>query len=120
MILLVLLMGITAVIGVMTIEPLFTLMGADKETLPLIKTYMTVYYLGLVPMSIPNIGANALRATGDARLSGTLMVAGSVLQIMLAPILILGFIFPGMGLAGAAWGMVISRLCCVLRPIIFW
>lgn len=105
-----------AIIGTFTIEPLFNLMGAGSETSPIIHEYMTVWYWGLLFFTLPMMGANALRAKGDARLSGILMVGGAVLQMILDPFLILGLGgLPELGVAGAAWAMLISRviLCAV-------
>jgi len=104
-----------AILGFITIEPLFKLLGADETTLPLIVSYMRIWYIGLVFFALPMIGASALRATGDARLSGTLMIAGAAMQIILAPLLILGLLgFPKLGIVGAGWAMLISRiLLCI-------
>ncbi len=105
-------MAIAAVVGYLSIKPLFTMMGADETTLPLIQGYMEIWYFGLIFFTLPSIGANALRATGDARISGTIMVAGAIFQMILDPILILGLGgFPKLGMEGAAWAMVVSRAC---------
>ncbi|HJL62349.1 MAG TPA: MATE family efflux transporter, partial [Pseudomonadales bacterium] len=108
-------MLLVTLIGLLTIGPLFRLMGADETTLRLIVSYMHVWYLGLIFFSLPSMGANALRATGDARISGTIMVAGALMQMILDPFLILGLLgFPRLGIEGAAWAMLISRaLLCI-------
>jgi putative MATE family efflux protein len=109
--LMVVIMILAAIVGASTTEILFEKFGADKTTLPLITEYMHIWYLGLVFFALPMIGANALRATGDARISGILMISGAVMQIILDPLLILGLWgFPKMGMIGAAWAMVISRV----------
>lgn len=114
-----LIMIVVATIGWFTIEPLFTVLGADETTLPLIVEYMSIYYIAMVMMAIPSIGANALRATGDASISGTIMVSGAVLQMILGPFLIFGWMgLPAMGLQGAAWSNLIARL--VLFAVTMW
>ena len=106
-----LVMVIVSFIGWVTIEPLFSLLGADATTLPLIVDYMSVYYFSLVLLAVPSVGANALRATGDASISGTIMVSGSILQMIIGPFLIFGLLgLPALGLAGAAWANLIARL----------
>lgn len=112
-------MLVMSVIGFLTIEPLFTLMGADESTLPLIKSYMAVYYCSLVFMAVPSIGANALRATGDARISGTIMVSGAIMQAILGPFLIFGLLgLPELGLLGAAYSHLIARV--ILFAVTFY
>ncbi|MBO6555861.1 MAG: MATE family efflux transporter [Pseudomonadales bacterium] len=104
-------MIVMSMIGYITIDPLFRALGADDTTLPLITGYMTIYYLSVVFMAVPSVGANALRATGDASISGTIMVSGAVLQICISPFLIFGWMgLPALGLVGAAWSTLISRL----------
>lgn len=104
-------MLVVSVIGFLTIEPLFRLLGANEETLPLVTSYMQLWYAGLIFLTLPSVGANALRATGDASISGSIMVGGAVLQVIFAPILIFGFAgIPSLGITGAAAAMVLSRL----------
>ena len=62
-------MLVTSVIGYFSIEPLFRLMGADEDTLHHIVGYMQIWYIAFIFFSLPSMGANALRATGDARIS---------------------------------------------------
>ncbi|MEX2327245.1 MAG: MATE family efflux transporter, partial [Pseudomonadales bacterium] len=106
-----LIMITVSVIGWISIDPLFVALGADETTLPLIHDYMAVWYFSLVFMSIPSVGANALRATGDASISGTIMVGGAVLQMVIGPFLIFGLLgLPAMGLMGAAIANLVARL----------
>ena len=107
-----------SLIGWLTIEPLFTMLGADATTLPLIVDYMSIYYISLVLLAVPSVGANALRATGDASISGTIMVSGSILHMVLGPFLIFGLLgLPALGLAGAAWANLIARLLVFIVTI---
>lgn len=105
-----LVMILVSILGLFTIEPLFIALGADETTLPLIVDYMSVYYWSLLFLAVPSLGANALRATGDARISGAIMVSGAILHIMISPLLIFGlFGLPALGLEGAAWANLIAR-----------
>ncbi len=106
-----LVMIVMSIIGIFTIDPLFRLLGADETTLPLIRTYMLIFYVSFVFMAVPSVGANALRAKGDASISGTIMVSGAILQASISPFLIFGLVgLPALGLEGAAWSSLISRL----------
>lgn len=106
-----LVMLVFSAIGWLTIEPLFRALGADETTLPLIVDYMSIYYCSIVFMAVPAIGANALRATGDASISGTIMVSGAILHILISPFLIFGMAgLPALGIEGAAWANMIARV----------
>ena len=106
-----LVISLVCAIGWFTIKPLFTALGADHTTLPLISSYMSIWYFSMVLLAVPSVGANALRATGDARISGTLMVTGALLQTLFGPFLIFGlFGLPALGLEGAAIANLLARL----------
>jgi putative MATE family efflux protein len=105
--------GITAIIscgGYLTIEPLFTIMGAPPDMIPLISGYMTILYVGVPFVVVGMVGMSSMRATGDTRLPSMLMVIASVLNIILDPILIFGIgPVPAMGLNGAALAALLAR-----------
>ncbi len=101
---------VLSVVGWFTIDPLFRAMGATDATLPHIRDYMRVWYLGMVFLVVPMVGNSAIRATGDTRTPATIMVAAGLINAVLDPILIFGIgPIPGMGLGGAAWATVVAR-----------
>lgn len=96
--------------GLLTIRPVFTLLGAENDILDFINDYMFIWYLGVPFVVIPMIGNNIVRATGDTFTPGMIMVAIAVVNAILDPLLIFGYgIFPEMGIKGAALATVISR-----------
>ncbi len=97
-------------LGVLTLLPLFRLLGADADVLPLVGRYMTVWYAGLPLILLPMIGNNAIRATGDTRTPSLLLLTAAGLNALFDPLFIFGWgIFPRLGLAGAAWASVVSQ-----------
>ncbi len=101
---------VLAVVGALTIDPLFRAMGATDATLPHIRAYMRVWYLGMVFLVVPMVGNSAIRATGDTRTPAVIMVAAGLVNAALDPILIFGFgPIPALGLGGAAWATVVAR-----------
>ncbi len=101
---------VLSVIGVVSLDPLFTLMGASPDVLPLIRDYMIVWYAGLVLVLVPMVGIGALRATGDTKLQARLMMAAAIINLILDPLLIFGWLgFPRLELAGAATASIIAR-----------
>ena len=110
MMLAVLVVMLFSVAGVLTINPLFEMLGAGDEVLPLIRTYMTVWYLGVVFMVVPMVAEDIIRATGDTVRPSMIMFGGSVLNMILDPIMIFGKLgCPRLEIAGAALATVISR-----------
>jgi putative MATE family efflux protein len=105
--------GITAVIclvGYLTIVPLFRLLGAPEDMLPLIGGYMRILYAGVPFVVVGMVGMSSMRATGDTRLPSMLMVIAAVANIALDPILIFGVgPIPAMGLNGAAMAALLAR-----------
>ena len=103
------------VAGVLSIEPLFGLLGATPELLPLIHDYMFVWYLGFVIFLVPMTGTGVIRGAGDAKLQSMAIIVGAVLNLILDPLLIFGlFGFPRLELEGAALASVISRFATLL------
>ena len=118
MILAVLAGAVVTAIGLVSIESLFGLLGANKETMPYVKSYMTIYYWGSLFLGIPFIGNSILRANGDAKTPSLLVAFSAIVNAVLDPILIFGwFGFPEMGVAGAALASVISTVAFLLASL---
>jgi Na+-driven multidrug efflux pump len=76
----------------------------------MIRQYMAIWYIGIIFLIIPMVGNHALRAAGEANIPSAIMIFGTVLNIILDPLLIYGWAgFPRMELAGAALATVIAR-----------
>jgi putative MATE family efflux protein len=98
------------VIGLATVDPVFRMLGASEELIPLIKSYMFVWYPGMIFVVIPMVGNNCIRATGDTRTPSLIMVLAGAVNGALDPLFIFGLgPFPRLGLAGAALATVIGR-----------
>jgi len=107
-------------VGIMTIDPLFRLLGAPLDIMPLIRGFMTIVYIGVPLLVVGMVGMASMRATGDTRLPGLLMVLASVLNIALDPILIFGLgPIPALGLNGAALAALLSRGAIFLGTVYF-
>jgi MATE family, multidrug efflux pump len=110
-----LLLGISLVVcfviaGLLTIKPLFSLLGASAEVLPLIRKYMTLWYIGMPFVVVPMVGNNAIRATGDTKTPSMIMMTAAGINFVLDPILIFGLgPFPKLGIEGAALATVFAR-----------
>ena len=79
-----------AAIGILTINPLFKLLGAPTDMIPMIRSFMTILYSGVPFLVVGMVGTSSMRATGDTVLPGKLMMAGALLNVILDPIFIFG------------------------------
>ncbi len=118
-----LMVGVLAIAGVLTIEPIFLLLGATPALMPYIYDYMLVWYAAGVFLALPMVGNSVLRASGDTKTPSIIMAAGGGINALLDPLLIFGFgPIPAMGIQGAAvatmiaWGFgVIWILALLIR-----
>ena len=102
--------AIIAVAGYLSIVPIFTRLGADAQTLPLVGDYMRIWYIGAPTMCLPMIGNGILISMGDSRNASRLMMLGTLLNLLLNPILIFGWLgVPAMGIRGSALATVIAQ-----------
>ena len=101
---------VICIIGVLTIDPLFRLLGAPDDMIPLIRGFMLILYSGVPFVVVGMVGMASMRATGDTRLPSTLMILGAVLNVALDPVFIFGIgPIPAMGLNGAAIAALLAR-----------
>ena len=115
LVLAVLVVAIGSIVGVLTIEPLFTALGAGPGVMPYIRDYMTVWYWGILFLVVPMVGNSAIRATGDSLTPSLVMIAAAVLNMALSPVLIFGWLgAPAWGVKGAAIATVASRAVTLL------
>ena len=109
-ILAVLIVAASCVVGWLTIEPLFRLLGAEGEVFDLVQRYMQIWYLGMPFLVVPMVANNLIRSTGDAFVPSVIMTVSAVINVGLDPIFIFGgFGVPAMGVEGAAWASLIAR-----------
>ncbi len=102
--------AIISIIGIVTIEPLFLLLGAPQDMIPMIRSFMIILYSGVPFVVVGMVGMSSMRATGDTRLPSKLMISGAVLNVILDPIFIFGLgPIPAMGLDGAATAGLLAR-----------
>jgi putative MATE family efflux protein len=107
------------VAGLASLDEIFTLLGADERTLPLIREYMEVYYFGGFLLILPLVGNFAMRAVGDARLPAVILSISALVNIVLDPLLIFGmFGLPRLELRGAAIATVIANGITVIASLV--
>ncbi len=111
-----------ALLGWLLIDPLFTLLGAPPEMLPMIHDYLDIFYPSAVLFTGAMVASSILRASGNANLPGVVIALASVLHLILDPFLIFGWWgLPRMELAGAATALAVTRaLTIVVLVLAVW
>lgn len=88
-------------------ESVSLMVGASKDTVGYARQYLSILSGAIPFLIIGNMFSNIIRAEGHAKTAMTGMIIGNVMNIVLDPILILGF---HMGVAGAAWATVAGNV----------
>lgn len=91
------------------LDPLFNLMQAEQDLLPLIRAYMVPFAFGF-PLLLVIMGINGvLRGQGEAKKTSYISLCYAAANWVLDPILITGaFGFDGFGITGAAYATIIG------------
>jgi putative MATE family efflux protein len=111
---------VVIIIGLLTIDPLFSFLGAGDALLVLIRRYMSIWYLGVPFVVIPMVGNNAIRAAGNTVVPSVVMLIAIALNLVLDPLLIFGYgPFPRLELEGAALATIISRSVTFVVALLF-
>ncbi len=114
----VILVALVVSLGLVTIEPVFRSLGATPDTLVLIDQYMSIWYWGMPFLVVPMVGNSLIRASGDARIPGLIMIMAAVVNMILDPLLIFGLLgFPRMEVEGAALATVIANAATSLAAL---
>lgn len=102
------------VIGWIFLEPLFLALGATPDLIPLIRSYMSIWFFSAPCLMVPMVSLAALRAMGMSNVQGYLMGGAALLNALLDPVFIFGFFgLPALGLQGAAIATLITRVLMV-------
>ena len=115
----VLFVGVMMMIGFLTINPVFRMLGADEEMIILIRQYMTVWYIGVPFVVIPMMANNAMRAAGNTLIPSVVMMSSVIVNTVLDPLLIFGIgPFPRLELQGAAIATVVARMATFIIALL--
>jgi len=115
-----LIVGVFIALGLATIDPLFSLLGAQPDVLPLVRDYMSIWYPGMIFLVVPMVGNSAIRASGNTKVPSFIMVVAAAINIILDPIFIFGWgVIPGWGLKGAAIATVLGRATTLAASLLF-
>ena len=93
--------------GLLLAAPMLRLMGTPTEILEDAVLYLRLYFLGMIPQILYNMGTNILRAVGDSKRPLYFLIAASLVNIVLDIVFIALLHW---GVAGAAVATVLSQV----------
>jgi len=93
------------------------LIGTSDNVMPLASSYLTIIMSGIVFNITGAVLLSLARAEGNARVSMISMIIQSILNIILDAIFMIGF---KMGIAGAAWAMIISQAVALIYVLTYY
>ena len=100
--------GVVAVVAILLFaEPICRAIGASDDTIAYATNYLTIVSFGIPFLIVSNSFSNIIRAEGQAKIAMTGMIIGNLINIVLDPVMILGF---GWNVAGAAVATVLGNI----------
>ena len=109
-------LGIVSAIVIMTgMNPLLVIVGTSENTREFTRQYLTWIGMGAPIMVLNYVGSNLIRSEGGAKETMIGQMMGTVINIILDPILIFGC---KLGIQGAAAATVFANLCADIYFII--
>ena len=98
--------AIFTVVGIFMTPYMLHFMKTPDNVFPEAKTYLTIYFAGIIGLMIYNIGSGILRAVGDSKRPFYFLVISAILNTVLDLLFVLVF---KMGVAGVALATVIAQ-----------
>lgn len=106
---------IVMVVGIVTAPYALKAMGTPDEILYYAVLYIRIYFVGVIPNLVYNMGAGILRAIGDSKRPLYFLIASCFTNIILDIIFV---VYWHMGVAGAAIATIISQLVSAVLVIL--
>ena len=102
---------LVAILGLLFADQILQLFTSEANLIRMGSEYIKIILIGSTAMFFPMISNNILRGEGNTFTPMVSMLIGSIINIILDPFLIFGiWIFPEMGVAGAAIATVAARI----------
>lgn len=89
------------------VKPVCRMVGASDDTIGYAVQYLSIVAVGIPFLIVSNSFSNIIRAEGAAKVAMTGMIIGNLINIVLDPVMILGF---GWNVAGAAVATVLGNV----------
>lgn len=106
-----------AVISVLGMEQILHLIGASENTIGFARQYLTIISIGAPTIMFSTAFANILRGEGASREAMVGNLLGTIVNIILDPVMILGL---GWGVSGAALATIIGNIAACFFYISYY
>lgn len=101
---------IMALLGFFLAEQILAITGVEADVIRQGGVYLRISFIGLIVMSIRMLSDATMQASGDATTPMKITLSYRLLHVALCPLLVFGlWIFPRLGVSGAALTQVISQ-----------
>ena len=107
--------GIMMVIGIIFSKDLLVLMGVPNEILEYSLMYMRVYFCGLIPSMIYNVGTSVLRAIGDSKRPLYFLIIACFINVGLDVVFVTLF---NLSVFGVALATIISQIVSAILTLL--
>lgn len=101
--------------GIVSAPAVLKAMDTPADVLEPSILYIRIYFVGIIPNLIYNMGSGILRAVGDSKRPLYFLIASCLVNIALDVLFVVGF---RMGVAGAAWATILSQLLSAVLVLI--
>ncbi len=102
-------------LGLCLVPVFILILDMPAEVVPEARTYLLIWFSGIIGPMIYNMGAAILRAVGDSRRPFWFLVVAAVANTLLDLLFVLVF---GWGVAGVAFATIIAQLLSALLVVI--
>lgn len=105
--------------GWLFVDQILGLLGTPADVMPLARAYLVIIFAAVPAANLLSFVMTILRGAGDSRTPFYFMALAVVLDIILNPLLIIGFgPIPGFGIAGSALATLIGQTVSVAAILI--
>ncbi|MEG2702851.1 MAG: MATE family efflux transporter, partial [Clostridia bacterium] len=104
-----------SVLGITFSPTILAMMGTPAEVMDYAVTYIRIYFAGMIPSLVYNIGSGILRAVGDSRRPLYFLICACMVNILLDILFVVGFEW---GVAGAALATILSQAISAVLVLI--
>lgn len=99
--------AVLMIFGLLAVDKMISLMNTPKEVVSLSKTYLSIYFFGMIPSMFYNFFASILRASGDSKRPFKILSVSGIVNVGLNVVFVVVFKW---GVIGVSVATVISQI----------